>query len=830
MLFEHTQPTVAECACIATYDFIVSGDTQLGTTLVISCDGNALTTQFAKQVAATIKDGGLGRVAIISAQSRCGQCGLSCVVRAYKSLIAECDEALVKNVVLINASEPVTRAEFDVKPAAHTCVVERAHSTTFHHYRVNANNYHERAFVIRDVCFQLTRESIASVDRFNYRVIKSSTCDGDVQSLLRGSLLAFDTECSSQVYSDDYVVSCVSVASGDTVIVWDYQALYQSKECLRALKFVLESDVPKCGHNVKFDTVAVHSAFGIDVKNVQYCTMLLSRLRHSDASASLDERSYSIGVGGFKKEFEDSLSAARAVLKPSNLELSQPQLFTNTRALPDSLHKSHACKVAQGDRVDKYAYSYVPTNVLTKYNARDAATSLLLMRDILQQPDLHNMFAWRTCLQHINSAFTELEKYGVAISRVNIGLLSKKIAVERKALEKKLSLHSSSVNWDSPTQLKDYLYNKLMLHTATQDTTADTLALIRNDHPVVPLLLQWKKLATMKRTFVDGLMLRVSDDGRIHPSFNPYVRTGRASCTDPNLQNIPSPSRDREGEFSWGKATRNTFVANSDSSSTRDKVFLEFDYSQLELRIATLLSNDKAMLEIWKSDTDFHLMTAKLLAPFFGVDPASIDKKHWLRSAAKIANFAILYGKTAEALARDISEETGRTFDVSDALKVYDSIFKAFPQLKRYVATCKENTRRTGYAQTWWQGMPLYTRYLWDIAGSDRGLAGSAERSAFNTPVQGTATTFCLMSVHRIVETFRALELSAHVVLTVHDSILVECDRGAAQEVYEIVHNVMRSWDSRAVPLKVDCGIGFSWGDMHEVNTQEKILEFVQSA
>jgi DNA polymerase-1 len=238
-------------------------------------------------------------------------------------------------------------------------------------------------------------------------------------------------------------------------------------------------------------------------------------------------------------------------------------------------------------------------------------------------------------------------------------------------------------------------------------------------------------------------------------------------------------------------------------------VLLSADYSQLELRVAAMLSGDEEMKAIYNSGVDYHLRTAQLIAPIvWHVDGATIETKGKERSFAKTVNFGLLYGKTDAGLAYEL----GCTRAEAEAVR--RAILGRFKQLARWLRDQVAYARQHGCVWTSWLGEPARRRYIYRIADQDEAIRRHAENQAYNTPVQGSASDYCLASLIELVRWLREDAVPAKAVLTVYDSIIFECREDAVAEVAWRARDVMRGWPSFGVPLVVDFEVGTAWGSL----------------
>jgi DNA polymerase I len=360
-------------------------------------------------------------------------------------------------------------------------------------------------------------------------------------------------------------------------------------------------------------------------------------------------------------------------------------------------------------------------------------------------------------------------------------------------MKKIYELAGGEFNINSPKQLSEILFEKLQLPvgkrtgaTKTPSTAVEVLEELALVHELPRLILDWRGLMKLKGTYLDALPLLVNPDtGRVHTSFNQAVAaTGRLSSSDPNLQNIPIRTE-------LGQKIRGAFVADP------GHVLISADYSQIELRVLAHLAEDDTLIAAFKRGDDIHDQTALKM---FGAD--SGKDAHALRSTAKMINYALLYGKTAFTLAKDIGVTP------QAAQEFIDAYFAGFPRVRTFIDKTLEDARVTGVVKT----MFGRRRLVPDLTSRDFQRRSAAERVAVNLPIQGTAADImkrAMVDVHEALAT----RPHARMILTVHDELLFEVPQAFAQEVAEIVRDRMQSAAVLKVPLDVDVGIGENWRD-----------------
>jgi DNA polymerase-1 len=375
-------------------------------------------------------------------------------------------------------------------------------------------------------------------------------------------------------------------------------------------------------------------------------------------------------------------------------------------------------------------------------------------------------------------------------------------------------LHAAGLtNPSSPDAVGRFLFATLGLappmktKKGADSTAKKALVALSGKHPAVGDLLLWRKLSTLNNTYAVGLRKQIASDGRIHTSYVlDGTETGRMSSRQPNLQNIP------RSDTPEGKMVKNCFVARPGHT------LVQFDYSQLELRIAAMLSQDPDMLAIFNTPdpvtglfADYHMATARIITPIIWHDDwdrLSPDEQKKRRTLAKPVNFGLLYGRGDRALAEEMHST------VAMAAKVRAAVLGHFRVLAKWIEGQVTLARKTGEIWTWWGGGPARRRPLLDVASPDDEARGTAERSSYNTPCQGTGSDFCLSSLVAVDRWLAEDGLPADVVLTVHDSLVLDVRDDAVAEVVPEVIAIMEGWNSGGVRLRVDCEVGRAWGSL----------------
>ncbi len=391
--------------------------------------------------------------------------------------------------------------------------------------------------------------------------------------------------------------------------------------------------------------------------------------------------------------------------------------------------------------------------------------------------------------QPLTEVLASMEHIGIQIDAQGVKDFGEQLKSDIEAMEERIYfMCGKEFNISSPKQLGDILYEmgvplkKKNKHGFS--TTAEILEELRESHEVIDLVLHYRKLTKLNSTYVDGLLKTVSQDGRIHTVFKQTeTRTGRISSTEPNLQNIPVRTE-------LGSEMRKFFTA------AQGKVFLDADYSQIELRIVAHICDDPVMIEGFKTGADIHASTA---AQVFGLPQEMITPD--MRSAAKAVNFGIIYGIGAFSLSKDIG------VTVYEAKKYIKNYFANFPNIEKFMDNVVEKAKTDGFVTT----MFGRKRYVPELSASNKNMQAAGKRIAMNTPIQGSAADIIKIAMVKVYKRLKEEVPNARLILQVHDELIVECDLCDADKAAEILSAEMQSAAELKVPLTADVNRGESW-------------------
>jgi DNA polymerase I len=522
---------------------------------------------------------------------------------------------------------------------------------------------------------------------------------------------------------------------------------------LEILRPLLEDPaIRKSGHDLKFDTIML-ARHGVALQGLDTDTMLASYL----------------------------VDATRSEHKLEDLALE----YTNYKALKEE----DVC----GRGAKSVALADVPVEAALNYAAERA--------DLVGQ--LAPIFRDVLAREQLSSVYEEVElplvPVLVAVERAGVRIDGPALASQSQRLEAELARRTKEIyevaggefNIGSPKQLAEVLFDKLQLPVTKRtgisrapSTAVEVLEELALAHDLPRMILEWRGLMKLKGTYIDALPQLVNPEtGRVHTCFNQAVAsTGRLSSSDPNLQNIPIKTE-------LGREIRRAFIAEP------GHVLISADYSQIEFRVLAHLSEDPVLVQAFQEGADFHERTA---VKIFG---ASSDRDpHQLRSIAKMVNYALLYGKSAFTLSKDIGVTT------EAAQQFIDAYFAGFPNVRAYIDRTLDEGRATGVVKT----MYGRRRLVPELNSRNFQVRSAAERMAVNLPIQGSAADImkrAMIDVHAALSPHP----ESRMILTVHDELLFEVPKSAADEISELVREKMQSAAKLNVPLTVDVGVGENW-------------------
>jgi DNA polymerase-1 len=410
------------------------------------------------------------------------------------------------------------------------------------------------------------------------------------------------------------------------------------------------------------------------------------------------------------------------------------------------------------------------------------------------------LWLYREVERPLSAVLAHMEATGVRLDVAYLRALSLEVAEEIARLEAEVfRLAGHPFNLNSRDQLERVLFDELGLpaigkteKTGKRSTSAAVLEALREAHPIVEKILQYRELTKLKSTYIDPLPDLIHPrTGRLHTRFNQTATaTGRLSSSDPNLQNIPVRTP-------LGQRIRRAFIAEE------GWLLVALDYSQIELRVLAHLSGDENLIRVFQEGRDIHTETASWM---FGVPREAVDPL--MRRAAKTINFGVLYGMSAHRLSQELA------IPYEEAQAFIGRYFQSFPKVRAWIEKTLEEGRRRGYVETLFGRR----RYVPDLEARVKSVREAAERMAFNMPVQGTAADLMKLAMVKLFP--RLEEVGARMLLQVHDELVLEAPKERAEAVARLAKEVMEGVYPLAVPLEVEVGIGEDWLSAKELEAR----------
>ena len=530
-----------------------------------------------------------------------------------------------------------------------------------------------------------------------------------------------------------------------------------ARAALAILQPILEDEtVAKIGHDLKFDAIVL-ARHGVTLRGIETDTMIASYLLDATRSAHPLE-DLALEHAGYKALREEDLCGRGA------------------RAIPFRDLPIERARAFAGERADL------------------ALQMSGTLRELLKQQDLDALY--ETLERPLVPVLVAIERAGVRVDTAALAGQSGRLDLELSRLAAAIyDQAGEEFNINSPKKLSEILFDKLGMKTETirrttktkaQSTAFEVLEELALVHDLPRLILEWRSLMKLKGTYIDALPQLVNPaTGRVHTCFNQAIAaTGRLSSSDPNLQNIPIRKE-------VGREIRRAFVAEP------GYVLISADYSQIELRVLAHLSGEQTLIDAFSRNEDIHDRTAaKVFGEVSGLDP------HELRRRAKIINYALLYGKQAFTLAKDIGVSR------QEAQAFIDAYFAGFPSVRGFLDQLLATARDTGVVKT----MFGRRRLVPELRSRNGQIRGAAEREATNMPIQGSAADIlkkAMIDVHAALP--QVAGGRARMILTVHDELLFEAPVDAADETVALVREQMERAVTLNVPLTVDVGVGENW-------------------
>lgn len=594
----------------------------------------------------------------------------------------------------------------------------------------------------------------------NYECVDN---DEKIDSLLarlsNSERFAFDTETTGvDATTAELVGMSFAIKENEAYYVPVPAMKNEAQKVVDRFREVLENgNIGKIGHNIKYD-IMIMMRYGVEIKG----------------------------------EIDDTMVAHY---------LLQPEMRHGMDYLAEVLMKYQTIHIEQligGKGKGQLNMRDVPVSKVAEYAAEDADVTLKMYHILMPQLDEYGVMPlYRNVEMPLVSVLARMEMCGVLIDDFVLAQTGEQMNGELDDIEREIKkLAGDSINISSPRQVGELLFDTLHLvdkpkktKTGQYVTDEETLEQLRNLHPVVGKILEYRGVKKLLSTYIEALPRLINPKtGRVHTSFNQTVTaTGRLSSSNPNLQNIPV-----RGE--QGREIRKAFIP------TDGWRFISADYSQVELRLMAHFSQDENLLKAFRDDKDVHSATASTLFGV-GIDDVTSD----MRRRAKTINFGIIYGMSVFGMSERMS------ISRAEAKNFIDSYFANFSGVKRYMDDAIEKAKLNGYVET----LLHRRRYLPDINSKNGNVRGFAERNAINAPIQGTAADIIKIAMVRIDERLHRENMRAEMILQVHDELNFNCPPDEVERLKVILREEMEGAYQLDVPLRVDIGEGDNWLEAH---------------
>ena len=586
----------------------------------------------------------------------------------------------------------------------------------------------------------------------NYSLIKSQTeHEKLIAKLVVQKAVAFDTETTSLDIREAQLLGISFCFKKNEAYYCDFS---NNIDLINLYKGFFKSPILKIAHNLKYD-YGILSKYGIKISDHCFDTMIAHYLLDPEKRHNLDQLS-------------------RNILKYNPITI-------------ESLIGSKSKPTKKMSEVD--------LNEMLNYAAEDADLTFQLYSEFKEQiKSLDLGFLFEKVEMPLLRVLHDMEKEGIKINTKSLLEFSEKLKSSLSDLEKSIYNHSKiEFNIDSPKQLGEILFGKLMLDTNAKKTKTgqyktdeSTLLKLSGAHPIIENILNYRTRKKLLSTYVDALPKLISNaTKKIHTNYMQTVTsTGRLSSNNPNLQNIPIRT-------DLGKEIRKAFC-----SSDKNHLLLCADYSQIELRIIAGLSKDESMINAFTVGRDIHTETASKI---FKVNLVDVNRE--MRSKAKMVNFGIIYGISAFGLSQRLGIKR------KEAKEIIDNYFTEFPKIKNYMDSTIDFAKKNGYVETLFKRK----RFLNNINSGNATVRGFDERNAINAPIQGSAADIikiAMINVHRKLSQFN---LKSKLLLQVHDELVFEMHKEEEKELKSLVKNEMVNAVKFNVPLEVEIGVGENW-------------------
>ncbi|WAB25010.1 DNA polymerase family A [Lysinibacillus phage vB_LfM_LysYB1] len=655
--------------------------------------------------------------------------------------------------------------------------------------------------------------------------------------------LVFDLETTSlNPFLPNQKIVCISLTDkhhyGVTIplehkeFVWPGIILDKIKGLLKRL---LEHNkrIKKVAHNGKFDMKWLLAKYGIDVSNFAFDPMLAHYVAVTEERGGhgLKELAWEhTDMGGYDNALDEYKATLPEAIRHNYDNIPWKILREYAAADVDCTMRLIPVFKPMIEANPKWKEAYDKLFILGSYALRDIEMNgIKLSEERLAEFD--TVFPER-----IKEIEDKLRQYPevIQIEREKLKMFEtrqlemKKPKAERDPEILKWNKYKNfKFNFGSVVQLRELLFERLGLTTPfltdkgdekrrkrqeitidEMSTGSETLEYLEDKHPIASLLSEWRKLDKLYGTYIAPANTWIGEDGLVHPTFNlTGTVTTRLSSEAPNAQNFPRKSNDPFA-FNYKYGVKKLFVSRFGD----DGVIMQFDYSQLELRVAAMFSNDPQLLQAYRDGKDLHIYAA---AKVRGIPEEDVTDD--MRTAAKAVNFGLLYGKGARSLAEDMK------MTLEEAQDFIDKYFEEFKGVKKWLDDTRKKLKQEKHVETLtglWRRLP-------GVDSNDRGVQADAQRQGVNSPIQGSGANMTMMSIILINDEFKKQNLKSKIAITVHDSIVADTHITEIKQVYTIMKGIMENlpFDWITVPIISDAEIGRDYGTLVGIDDIDAVLE-----
>ncbi len=664
--------------------------------------------------------------------------------------------------------------------------------------------------------------------------------------------IATDVETSGMMFEADFRIECVAVAIENWTWVFPREYCEKDADLLEALVDILHTcdntswngqyDYTAFECDKLFKSAALRRYWDVSdppVMNLQSDARIKRKLLEADAAADLATAANLIGMGGHKQEAHTVLKAICDELRKYRMSFQKTPTGRTRPPITPVYIKPAELSQATWDKwfeyldvgfdEEKFAYRFMPKDILWRYCARDAFTTWHLEdwcnTRLILDPGL--AMIWEEVAKSAMWAYCEMRMNGMPLDKGGLQLFAQYLETEIKQVQAKIDGYKPGLNPESPKQVGLYLSTLGIVPRRKTDTgqpsySDDSLEEYKAKHPIVDLILQHRELIKQRGTYAIGYGHHLRSDGFVHPSYLPDgTEGGRASSQDPNLFNVTKGRTERKKKLA--DMLRACFKCPPGWE------IVEVDAGQIEIRGAAHLSADPAMHAMLTSGTDFHMASAKKFAAATGKDPEKVTDMD--REAAKTSNFAAIYEIPSQlgnmlATRLSISNKQGE--------ELAQSMFRTYTRLREWMDERYAESWELGTSRTYWKGLPARRRPLWGLGKNPPTLAAlekelkksrdavkiydlTAARSTYNGPVQGSSVDVIASHLWETVLWLRANTDGGKLILQVYDSIMVMVKTADVEKTVQFLKSAMTQPLFGNTPLTADAKRGPSWGSMTKI-------------